>query len=119
MASFINAKLLPQIDWRQMVTDVLNSITSQGNVLGSMRRAEVEDLACMIESYVEQCSLNSGNFASAALPTSSNSAGILLSNPFFDEWTHTDGLSRGQILGLVDALDPQALSQDYYGFQQG
>ncbi|EON70068.1 hypothetical protein W97_09334 [Coniosporium apollinis CBS 100218] len=115
MASSVHPKLLPQHNWLNTVMEVFDSIVLKGNMLASLRKAEVEELAQILRaldrgrpSLADKSASSIVMPADAQLswtPASGNMSLPSLGDPFFDEWNADDGFSGAQIMDLANALD--------------
>lgn len=115
IASVIHPKLLPREDWVDTILSVFDYMTMRGNILASLRKAEIEELANIRHDLgvdhtrPNECSLtNNASVPGVAHVSSAANSLPSLGDPFFDEWVADDGLSGRQIMDLADVLDPQA-----------
>lgn len=116
MASSVHPTLLPQNNWLSDVNDVFDYVSMKGNVLGSIRKSEVEELVQMLNGIGQRdnsdparmAPVGGGPSTVALVPTDPASVPSL-GDPFFDEWVADNGLSDAQIMGLADVLQPGGL----------
>lgn len=108
MTNGIHPKLLPREDWLHELMLGFDYMTEKGNVMASMKKAEVQELA-RVEWNGRRREYRSSSMSQALLasnfvsPVSGTFAS--LGDPFFDEWGTHDGLSGAQLVSLADALD--------------
>lgn len=112
MASSVHPKLLPQENWLNTIMAVFDYMIMKGNVLASLRKSEVEELAQMLRPRRQTHQNNISTAVPAAIDdipatisVSDHASLPSLGDPFFDEWLADDGLSGAQIMDLVDALN--------------
>lgn len=119
MASSVHPKLLPQYDWFNTVMEVFDSIVLKGNMLASLRKSEVQELAQILRELEHRRPNLADKFASSSVmpadaqllqtPVSGHMSLPSLGDPFFDEWNADDGFSGAQIMDLANALDIREL----------
>jgi hypothetical protein len=113
MASDLHPKLLPQDNWLEKAMDVFDYVSSKGNILGSLRKAEVEELVNILSGTGQGNNNIDGRMIDSITGPPSMESSLVdhvslfsLGDPFFDEWIADDGLSGAQVLNLADALCP-------------
>jgi hypothetical protein len=113
MASNLHPKLLPQDNWLEKATQVFDHVSSKGNILGSLRKAEVEELVQTLRGTgqgnkdIDASLVDPTTEPASREPSMADQMSLFsLGDPFFDEWIADDGLSGAQVLNLADALHP-------------
>jgi hypothetical protein len=88
-------------------------VSSKGNILGSLRKAEVEELVKTLRGTGHGNKDIDGRMVDPITGPPSREPSVAdqmslfsLGDPFFDEWIADDGLSGVQVLNLADALHP-------------
>lgn len=120
IASGVHPKLLPRENWLDICYATFDYMSAGGNLLASLRKSEVEQLAQIQHGFGRSRPRQddftgmetTSNIAAAHIsPTGTSIADYSslpsLGDPFFDAWIADDGFSGTQLLDLADSLDAQ------------
>lgn len=108
MTHGIHPKLLPRGEWLSELLLTFDYMTQQGNMMATVRKAEIEELArVQWNCQVIHHRFSGLNYTSAGLSQTPLSLDSLptLGDAFFDQWATNDGLSSAQLFSLADALN--------------